>query len=86
MLNDMSQKRIKKGKYVGYKPVFAGLASFENILSVFEIFTLSFHIKEMVEKRTTISKSHLPYMEQWIYQVLRPVHTNKKNYMVTISV
>lgn len=43
MLNDMSQKRIKKGKYVGYKPVFADLASFADTLSVFKIFTLSFH-------------------------------------------
>lgn len=38
-----SQKRTKEGKYVGYKPVFTDLASFEDILSVFEIFTLSFH-------------------------------------------
>ncbi len=61
MLNGMSQKRIKKGKYVGYKPVFADLASFEDILSVFEIFTLSFHTGNGEKQRGTISKSHMDF-------------------------
>lgn len=58
MLNGMSQKRIKKGKYAGYKPVFADLASFEDILSVFEIFTLSFHTGNGGKKGNHIQKSH----------------------------
>lgn len=58
--------------------VFTDLASFEDILSVFEIFTLSFHTGKSGRKGNHIHTVTSSIREQWIFHTLRPFHTNNK--------